>query len=363
VVGQLLVGILLGPAVLSLLHADHAVDFIAEIGVILLMFLAGMESDLALLKKFLKPALLVACLGVIFPLASFTGVTHVLENYSNEESIFIGIVFAATSVSITVEVLQEFKRLQTKEGATILGAAVADDILAVLLLSLFLTVFGVQDGESGHSFTLVQQLFMQAAFVVVLVLLMKFIVPKFVHLFDTLPMFATATISALVLCLGLANLAEYCGFSDVIGAFFAGVAVGRSNKEIVHRLEDSISIVGYTIFIPVFFASIGLSMTLNNFMKNFWILLMFTVLAVVTKLFGGMIAAKLSHFSWKSGYTIGSGMVSRGEMALIVAQIGFQAKLVDSSLYSDLVIVIILSTMIAPILLKHSFKLAGEVSE
>jgi monovalent cation:proton antiporter-2 (CPA2) family protein len=356
VVGQLLVGIVLGPAVLNIIQPTHSIEFIAEVGVIFLMFIAGLESDTSLLAKYFKPAVLVAVIGVLLPLGAFYGLASVLD-YSFEQSVFLGIVYAATSVSITVQVLQDYNKLQTKEGATILGAAVVDDVIAVLLLSFFLTVFGLQgDSHSDHPASFIGQLAMQLAFVVILVVAIKWLVPFVMHLFDELPMFASGTLGAVIFCLGLAYLADLFGFSDVIGAFFAGVAVAQAKQELVKRLEHSVAVVAYSFFIPVFFASIGLGMSFTDMAAKIPMLLLMTVIAVATKLFGGMLAARMSGFSWASGYTIGAGMVSRGEMALIVAQIGFASKLINSGIYSELVLVIIATTILAPFLIKHSLK-------
>jgi monovalent cation:proton antiporter-2 (CPA2) family protein len=352
VVGQLLVGIILGPAILKIIQPTHSLEFIAEIGVIFLMFIAGLESDVELLKRYMKPAITVAIFGVVFPLVAFTLVANLLH-YNFTQSVFFGIVYAATSVSITVEVLQEFKRLNTKEGATIMGAAVVDDVMAVLLLSIFLTIFGTSaPGESSLPLNI--SLPLQLAYLVFIFATVKYFAPAIMKFADKLPIFASATIGAVVICLGMAELAEFCGLSDVIGAFFAGVAVSQTNVK--EKIDGGISVLGYAFFIPVFFASIGLKMSFTGMFKALPILIGFTILAILTKLVGSLLAARLTKFSWSSGYTIGAGMVSRGEMALIVAQLGLSGKIIQSAMYSELVVVIILTTLIAPFLLKHSFK-------
>jgi Kef-type K+ transport system membrane component KefB len=301
----------------------------------------------------MKPAVTVAFFGVIFPMFVFFAVAHGF-GYEIPESVFLGIVFAATSVSITVEVLQEFDRLKTKDGTTILGAAVVDDVLAVILLSLFLTVFGKETHtESGPNLPIWMSLLIQVAYVVFIFIVMKYLAPFVMGLADKMTMFASSTIFAVVICLAMAELAQLCGLSDVIGAFFAGIAVSQTNVE--EKIEHNISLLSYSFFIPVFFASIGLGMSFSGILDNWPILIVFTLLAILTKLIPCAIGAKLNGFTWASGYTIGAGMVSRGEMALIVAQIGFASKLIDAGLYSELVVIIILSTIIAPFLLKHSF--------
>jgi len=355
VVGQLLVGIVLGPAVLNIVKLTEPLHFIAEVGVVFLMFIAGLESDLSMLKKFLRPAVSVAVLGVVFPLGAFFGITK-LWGYSEEQAILFGLIYAATSVSITVSVLQEYKHLKTREGATILGAAVVDDIVAVLLLSIFVTMYGVSnEGGGTDNFSLLLTTVLQLAYMLFLFVVIRFIAPKMMKFFYELPIFASGTMGAVVICLVLAELAKLCNMSDVIGAFFAGVAVAQSRDKIREKIENSLSVISYSFFIPIFFASIGLQMTFNSIAKTFVFLFISLVVAVFSKLIGCTLAAKINGFSWASSYIIGSGMVSRGEMGLVVAQIGFANAIIDKNIYSELVFVIILCTLIAPFLLKHSF--------
>ncbi|MDR3157149.1 MAG: cation:proton antiporter [Lactobacillales bacterium] len=350
VIGQLLVGIFLGPALLNFVHLTKPLQFIAEIGVIFLMFIAGLEADLSLLKKFIKPAVSVAFIGVFFPLAIFFGITQ-LWGYNKEQALLFGLVYAATSVSITIGVLQEYDRLNTKEGATILGAAVVDDILAVLLLSFFVTMCGNQSENSSIGWTLL----LQALYMIFLFVIIRFFAPRVMKFFYELPIFASGVIGAVIICLMLAELAKKCDMSDVIGAFFAGVAVAQSKEKIRKKIENSLSIIGYSFFIPIFFASIGLQMSFTSLRSFCSKGLFFLFMAVVTKLIGCGIAARANHFSLKSSYIIGAGMVSRGEMGLVVAQIGFAQAMINKEVYSELVVVIILCTLIAPLLLKHSF--------
>jgi len=159
---------------------------------------------------------------------------------------------------------------------------------------------------------------------------------------------------SLVICFGLAYFADFIGLSAVIGAFFAGIAVGQTDYRQV--IDAHIQPIGNAVFIPVFFVSIGLNMSFKGFLADFWFIVVITVAAIVTKLLGAGIGAKLAGFSWTSGYEIGAGMVSRGEMALIIAQIGYQGKLLSADRYSAVIAAIILTTLIAPILLRQSIQ-------
>ena len=345
VVGQILIGIVLAPAALGWLQGGHTIEVLSEIGVILLMFLAGLESDLGVLKKNFKPALLVALAGVLVPLLVFWGVITMM-GYAFSTAIFYGIVFAATSVSITVEVLQEYGKLSTKAGSIILGAAVVDDILAVLALSIFTST----QSSSGN---LPKQFFMEFLFLLFLVLVLKSI-PKVWRFVEKLPVYAKNTTAALILCLVLSLLADAAGMSAVIGSFFAGLAL--SQTDVSHKIEEYSSAIAYVVFIPVFFVSIAISVTFESIFEHPILILFFTLLAVLTKFIPAYFIGKSTGLTSSDSALVGTGMVSRGEMALIIAQIGLASQVINSDIYSELVIVIILSTLIAPFLIKLSLK-------
>ncbi|MCV3555621.1 cation:proton antiporter [Pediococcus ethanolidurans] len=351
VVGQLLIGILIGPAVLGWIKGDEFTQLFSEIGVIILMFTAGMESDLQLLKKYLRPSTLVALLGVILPVGVIYGLS-LLFHLPQAESIFIGVIFAATSVSISVAVLKELGGLHGKAGATILGAAVVDDVLAVVILSVMVSLMGTSPSTTGNLWlTFMYQLF----FFVGIYFVVKFIAPILTSVGKRLFVVGGPTLIAVILCLSMALLADAIGLSSVVGAFFAGIAISQTTVK--HEVEANIEPIGYAFFIPVFFVSIGLSLSFAGFMKNFIFIVLLTVLAVFTKLLGAGLGAKLSQFSLKDSYIVGSGMVSRGEMALIIAQIGYSAHLISSTYYSAIITAIVLTTLLAPLLLKHAYRL------
>lgn len=345
VVGQIFIGIVLAPAVLGWLHGGHTLEVFSEIGVILLMFLAGLESNLSELKKHLRPSLLIAAAGVLVPLLVFSGVTYIL-GYGFSTSIFYGIVFAATSVSITVEVLQEYGKLSSKAGAIILGAAVVDDILAVLLLSIF-TATQSTTGNIGIQFLL------EFLFFVFLFLAYRF-VPILWSFVEKLPIFAKHTSVALIVCLTFSLLADAVGMSAVIGAFFAGISL--SQTKVAHEIENYSSAIAYAVFIPVFFISIAISVDFEAIFSHPLLILVFTVLALLTKFLPSYLLGQRMGLSRSESSLIGTGMISRGEMALIIAQIGISSQLIDKSLYSELVIIIILSTVIAPFLIQRALR-------
>lgn len=353
VVGQLLIGIVIGPAVFGWIKGDEFTHLFSEIGVIILMFSAGMESDLKLLKKYLKPSILVALLGVVIPVITIYALS-VSFHLDQTESIFIGVIFAATSVSISVAVLKELDVLHGKAGATILGAAVVDDVLAVIILSVMVSILGTGSGANEDSnllITFIGQIF----FFVAIYFVVKFVAPILARIGKRLFITGGPTIIALILCLGMAFIADAIGLSSVVGAFFAGIAISQTNVK--HEVEENIEPIGYAIFIPVFFVSIGLSMSFHGFINDFLFIALLTILATITKLIGAGLGAKLSQFTFKDSYIVGAGMVSRGEMALIIAQIGYSAKLLSSDYYSAIITAIILTTLLAPLMLKHAYSL------
>ncbi|AUI72636.1 cation:proton antiporter [Companilactobacillus alimentarius] len=354
VIGELLVGIVLGPAMLDWIKLDNLVTAFSDIGVVILMFLGGLESDLKLLRKYLKPAIIVAVSGVILPVVVMGGVTY-LFGFSFLEALFIGVVFSATSVSISVAVLKQYQALSTREGATILGAAVADDIIGVLLLSLMISLLASQGIHAGSSqpgilFILLEQL----AFFCGTFLLVKWIAPYLMRLGERLIVPSSVTIMSMIICLSMAWLANLVGLSGAIGAFFAGIAV--ANTPYKHILADHVEPLGNSIFIPVFFVSVGLNMTLDHFLRNLVLVVVLVVLAALTKWIGCGLGAKLSGFDSLSSSVIGTGMIARGEMGLITAQIGHQAGLLNNTDYSAMILVIILVTLISPLLLKQTLK-------
>lgn len=352
VIGQLLSGIILGPALLGMIKPSHTIDLFAELGVILLMFLAGIESDLSLLKKFFKPSIVVALTGVVLPVIFIGGSTY-LFGMNPLESLFIGIVFAATSVSISVEVLKDFDELSGKAGTTILGAAVVDDILAVIVLSLF-TTFSHEGGSSGVTDNILVNTFIEVCYFVVVWIIFKVVAPYFMQVAEKLELNYSVVIASLILSLSMAFVADYVGLSAVVGAFFGGLAIRQTPQ--YKEVESAVSAIGYAFFIPIFFVSIGLTMTFDGLGKNLVLIILLSLLALATKFYGGKWGTQIFGFSKRDANIVGSGMISRGEMALIIAQIGIGAKLFPMQIYSSIIIVIIITTLLSPFIMNHFIK-------
>lgn len=349
VIGELLAGIVIGPAMLNWVQPSGLIKSFSDIGVVLLMFLAGLESDLAILEKLWKPSFLVATFGMVVPIviAYLTGIAF---KFSQTESLFLGITFAATSVSISVAVLQEMKKLETKEGMTILGAAVVDDLLSVILLSVVSSVTGTHTDSANANLGLGLTLLLQLVYLVVLLAASIWLFPRILKLSERFLLPAAKPLVTIIIVLLAAFGAEKVGLSNVIGAFFVGLAFSRLPDK--QKLQKSFTDIGYSLFIPIFFASIGLEMSITGIFKDGLLFIVLFVGSVISKLVGASVGAKMAGFSSSSAYQVGTGMISRGEMALVVAQIGLSNHLLAPAAYSTVVGVIVLTTLIAPIMLK-----------
>lgn len=354
VFGELLLGILLGPAILNMVQETDGVAMFAEIGIILLMFLVGLESDLNLLKRYLKPAVVVAMFGVFVPFIFISILGHLL-GMGTPESFFLGIIFSATSLSITVQVLKEYDYLDNEAGSITLGAAILDDTLVVILISLFTAVITF-DASIGFTAPMAWDLIgKKILFFVIMYLVAKYFITPVMKLSSKMNAVKAKTAIALVLCFAFTIFAEEMGLTDIIGAFFIGLML--SSHESAHEIESDVDTIGNSLFIPVFFVSIGLVINIEALFSQFALILLLSLGAIVTKLAGGYFASRIMKVNRKSAFVVGSGMVSRGEMALIVAKIGQEAGYITAEFFTAIIAAIIVTTLISPLLLKFSINL------
>ena len=352
VVGTLLVGVLLGPSCLNILHETDFLTKSAEIGVIFLMFLAGLDTDFDDLKATGKSAVIIAFVGVLIPLGSGF-LTYFLFFHGERpdtmiflESAFVGIVLTATSVSITVETLREMGKLKGKMGTSILGAAIIDDILGIIALTV-ITSFTVPGVEI---MVVLLKIFLFFVFIAVCGFFVFRLFRKLEIVYGTKKRVA---IYAVVFCLLLSYISEvYFGVADITGAYFAGLILCNVT-ETKSYIASKINITSYMFFTPIFFASIGIKTVITGMSQE---LILFTlallIVAILSKIVGCGLGAKICGFSNMDSFAIGVGMISRGEVALIVAQKGEQAGLISSTLFPAIVLVVIVTTLITPILLK-----------
>jgi Kef-type K+ transport system membrane component KefB len=304
---------------------------------------------------------MVALFGILLPMIFLSGAAHLFD-ITWKEAIFIGVIFSATSVSISVQVLKEYKRLDTAEGSVTLGAAVVDDIAVVLIVSLFSAFLNMDSGSSsvGGIGLLWDLLGTKILFFLGLFLFAKFILKPLISLTKKIVAVEIETALGLVLCFAFAIIAQKVGMSDVIGAFFIGLLL--SKHEVKHNIEHNTSVIGYSLFIPVFFVSIGLDIELSAFKEYAVLIIVFTVLATLTKLIGGYLGGRLTHLDRDQSLIVGAGMVSRGEMALIIVKMGENLGLVSAGHYSAIVVAVILTTLFSPLLIKFAIERAEKSS-
>ncbi|MGG3468894.1 cation:proton antiporter [Neobacillus pocheonensis] len=346
VLGKLLIGIILGPAVLGLVSETATLEELSQIGVILLMFIAGIETDLDEFKRSGKASTLVGVHGIIVPLAlGYLG--GLMMKMTTMEALFLGLLLSATSVSISVQALKELNKMQSKEGTTILGAAVIDDVLVIIALAFLMSLAG---GEANLSMIILKKvLFFGGA-----ILVAWKVVPWILQKFAPLKVSESLISAALIICFLYAYVAELTGVATIIGAYIAGAAISLTTykQEIFEKVET----ISYSIFVPVFFTSIGVKASFDGVSQNLGLIFVLSILAILTKLIGAAIGARIARFSWNSSLAIGAAMVSRGEVALIIASIGLETKLITEELFSILVIVVLVTTIVTPPMMKFFFK-------
>ena len=290
VVGQLLSGIILGAGLLNIVHPTNLIHLISEVGIFILMLNSGMESDIKEMRKHIKASTIIAILGVVLPMVAFP-IVFALSGYSLISSLFAGVVFSATSISITLSVLAEQKKLGTPMGAIILSAAVLDDIIALVAVTLFSIFIG--GGTLGIT--------------------------------SILPLIA----------------------------FILGILLRKiPASDILSKVSSQL---GRWFFYPVFFGAIGLEVSIQGLGNKVIPIILFSVLAVITKFAGSFIGARLSGLNYRVANAIAAGMVSRGEMALIITQIGIAANIINEDISGEFIIAIIISTIVAPIMMKPLF--------
>ena len=352
VVGALVAGLLLGPACFNIVQESEFLDHIAEIGVIVLMFSAGLETDISELKKSGRNSFVIAVIGVRVPLIA----GYVLASFFNTEpeaflqNMFIGVILTATSVSISVETLKEMGKLSTPSGNAILGAALIDDILGIIALTII-------TGMADTSVQLTEVMLKIVAFFVLAIVVGVFARKGIEKLFDRYQkVHRRFSILSFAFCLLFAYVAEaFFGVADITGAFIAGLIISGTSR--CNYVQMRIETLSYLLISPVFFASIGLKVVLPEMSTSIMIFsVLLLVLAILTKIVGCGLGAKLCRYENIQSLRIGIGMVSRGEVALIVASKGIKVGLMNEAFFGPIIIMVVLTTVITPILLKIVFK-------
>lgn len=355
VLGKLISGVILGPAVLGWIVPSDFIHYFSQIGVLLLMFIAGLETDLEQFRQSWKSSLAVAVGGVIFPMIGGYSLGMAL-GWTTEQALFLALVISATSVSISVQTLKEMNKLNSKEGTTILGAAVVDDILVVVLLAITMSFFG-----AGEAVSIPSLLLKKVLFFAVIIAAGWFIVPLIMKWMSKFKVTETVVSAAILICLGFSYFAEMMGVAGIIGAFAAGIAISQTSYK--HTVETKIEPIAYTLFVPVFFVSIGLDISFAGLGEQIWFIVILTLICIFTKLVGSGLGARLTGFNLHQSMAIGSGMISRGEVALILMTSSTGSHLLTGSTYTSIVLVVIITTLVTPPLLKKTLQVSSNQSK
>jgi len=357
VLGEILVGILLGPSVIDLLNLpfiDHALaDTVAELGemgVLLLMFIAGLELHLDELKRNTRVAAFAGFLGVLIPTV-LGWATGRLFGMDNPASIFLGLTLGATSVSISAQTLMELKVLRGRVGLSLLGAAVFDDILVILALSIFLALEAGAGSLGGILWILLRMI----GFLTLSMAFGLWALPWLMHRISRLPISQGVLTLALVVMLAYGLAAELVGgMAAITGAFIAGLMMARSRER--ERVEHGVHALAYSLFVPVFFINIGLSVNARTLqIEMILFALVITLTAILGKWLGAGIGARLGGLELREAVQVGAGMVSRGEVGLIVAAVGIEAGLVLPDEFSAIIVMVLISTLVTPPILRSLF--------
>lgn len=354
VVGEIIAGLIIGPCLLNWVTPNDFVAQMAEIGVILIMFSAGLETNLQELKKSGFAAFFIACVGVLVPLVGGSLLYMCIYGFSafgTDEffkAVFIGCIMTATSVGITVEVLKEMGKLKTRVGQTILSAAIIDDVIGIIVLTF---VLGFKDPDSNTLLVtgkILLFLVLSLVLGIVIYKLFKFYDDRHAHT-------RRIPIIAITLCFIMAFAAEkYFGIADITGAYIAGIIL--CNVRDAEYIDRRISINGYMFFAPVFFVSIGLKTDFSNVDSSMIVFSIgFVIVAMLSKVIGCGLASKCFKYSWTDCLKIGAGMMTRGEVALIITNKGLGLGIIDSSYFTAVILLIIVSSIVTPVVLKLLF--------
>ncbi len=361
VVGQIVAGLLIGPCVLGWVAPSDFITHMAEIGVVLLMFEVGLETDLRELIKTGPIALLIACAGVFVPLVlgallymGFYGIAP----WGSEEffkAVFIGTIMTATSVSITVAALQELGKIKSKVGTTIVSAAIIDDVIGIIVLTF---VIGFKSPDSHPGMVIIKTI----VFFIIAIAGGFAVFKIFLALDKRYPHTRRIPIVSLAFCFALSYIAEkYFGIADITGAYIAGIVLCNLSDNTY--IERKVDVSSYMLFGPLFFASIGLKTNFDAMDSTLFIFcLCFVVVALLAKIIGCGLAAKLCRYTFSDSLKIGVGMMTRGEVALIVAQKGLAADLLTSDYFMAVILLILFSSIATPIVLKALYNRDDKLS-
>ncbi len=359
VLGELLIGLLLGPTVLNMLHwpifagghLGETIRYLAHLGILFLMFIAGLEVDVEAMRRAGRPAIWAGALGVLFPIALGLGVS-LLCGFHLLEGMFIGLMLAATSVSISAQTMIELGVLRSRVGVALLGAAVVDDILVILLISVASALTG---GESGF-WSILWILVRMSLFLALAIWVGARVIPRLPTRVERLPISEGVMALVVVTVLFLAWAAEALGgIAAITGAFLAGLAFARSPLH--PYIRDRMHILAYAWLVPIFFVNIGLEADARAIgVDGIGCALALIGAAMLSKVIGCGLGGLAGRFSFMDAFRLGVGMMSRGEVGLIVAAIALEDGLITRRIFADMVLVVLTTTLVTPILLRALYR-------
>ena len=358
VFGELMVGLLLGPSLINLTgidifsdsHLGDVVHELGEMGVLLLMFLAGLELELREMARSSRVAAYSGIMGVLLPV----GLGYLIGALSGmriTEAIFLGLTLGATSVSISAQTLMELGVLRSRVGLGLLGSAVFDDILVILLLSIFSALRGGADGPLVVLWTIGRMVI----FLGLSALVGLYLLPRLAHWIESLGISQGTVVQSLVVMFVFALGAELIGgMAAITGAFIAGLMYARTALK--RQIEHGFNILSFGLFVPVFFVDIGLRVDLRQIqISDLWLLILLIAAAIAGKVIGSGVGARAGGFTWRESLQLGVGMVSRGEVGLIVASVGLAEGMLSPNLFAIVVGMVLATTLLTPPLLRLSF--------
>jgi len=357
VLGQILAGLVIGPAIFNLVEPSSFISNFAEIGVILLMFMAGMETNIDEMKESAGSSSVIALVGMAVPFVlGFLAIKLMFNNEGIYQAIYSGVILTATSISITVQTLRELGKLKEKTGVNIIGAAIVDDIGGIILLTV---VVGLSDPTKGSNPLFV--ILKVAAFFVLTLIAAKFIKSFMAKYSNKLSAYITPSSIALICCLIFAYSAEMFEIASIIGAYAAGLifSIIPNNR----KIEQELNSICYMVFTPIFFANIGLAVSFENIGAVILPATVIIIVAIISKVVGAGLGAKLLRFTNKESLQIGIGMIPRGEVAIITANLGKNAGMINDTIFTSIVIMSIVTSIVTPVLLKKAYGLKTNTIE
>lgn len=345
VLGQILMGVVLGAGILA---KTEMIDQMAEIGVIFLMFIAGLETDVKELKDSSRSSSLIALGGIIFPMAMVGSAAYLLTQ-DLILSLFMGIVSTATSVSISVQTLREIGQMRSRQGISILGAAIIDDIVGILLLTL---VVGLVSPQSDNSLVTVAA---KIGLFFILTFVLGFLFTRLIRMLELKINLEDKIVTyAIVVCFFLAFMSEELGVAAITGAYFAGVVFSMAPQR--HKVSHDVNKLANLLFTPLFFVAIGMNVDLGEATSALGFGLILILLAVLGKVVGSGLGALISGFNKEEALQVGIGMVPRAEVAIIVANLGLRLNLISEEQIATTILMVLVTTIFTPSLLKWSFQ-------